>query len=151
LIALLSYPTIAGVKYFLNDDIVKHRAKLPAESMTLQKFSEAVRMQNKLTNDDFAVFSFDPIADKLRIMKEASSTVNEDTIYYVIENNRLDKLFKKVEGKIKKGTQFVDELVLLLFSDDGSGRRPKRGDGESERSSSLELRQQTHVSGLYPR
>jgi hypothetical protein len=94
---------------------VKHRVKLPGEMMTLQRLSDVVRSQNKLANDDFAVFTWDPIADRLRIMKDSNSLIHEETVYYVIENNKIDKLIKKVEAKVKKGLLVIYALLCHLY------------------------------------
>eukprot|EP01122_Echinamoeba_exundans_P003235 TRINITY_DN13364_c0_g1_i1.p1 TRINITY_DN13364_c0_g1~~TRINITY_DN13364_c0_g1_i1.p1 ORF type:complete len:869 (+),score=301.52 TRINITY_DN13364_c0_g1_i1:179-2785(+) len=91
----------ATLKYFLNDDVVKHRLRVASTDLTVSKFSGLVRQAHKLPSDDFAIFSYDNNDSKLRIVKE-SSPMREDETYYVIENSKLDKIYKKIEDKVKK-------------------------------------------------
>jgi protein-tyrosine phosphatase len=91
----------ATIKYFLNDDVVKHRMRVNTADLTVSRFSGLVRQAHKLPSDDFAIFSYDTNDAKLRIVKE-SSPMREDEVYNVIENSKLDKIFKKIEDKVKK-------------------------------------------------
>lgn len=90
-----------AIRYFFNEDVVKHRLRVSSSDINVSKFAGLVRQTHKLPSDDFAVFSYDVDDGKLRIVKE-SSPLREDDIYYVIENSKMDKLFKKIEDRVKK-------------------------------------------------
>jgi lipopolysaccharide export LptBFGC system permease protein LptF len=66
----------------------------------VQSFSQAVNQKHGL--HEFAVFAVDS-ENKLKVVK-ADQALNEEDVYYVIENNRLDAISKRIEKKVKKGT-----------------------------------------------
>lgn len=81
--------------------MIKHR--LPAETNSVQSFSQAVNQKHGL--HEFAVFAVDG-ENKLKVVK-ADQAMNEEDVYYVIENNRLDAISKRIEKKVKKGTYYI--------------------------------------------
>eukprot|EP00029_Vermamoeba_vermiformis_P000918 TRINITY_DN1108_c0_g1_i2.p1 TRINITY_DN1108_c0_g1~~TRINITY_DN1108_c0_g1_i2.p1 ORF type:complete len:757 (-),score=240.61 TRINITY_DN1108_c0_g1_i2:97-2367(-) len=91
----------AGIKYYLNDEVIKH--KLPAETNSVQSFSQAVNQKHGL--HEFAVFAVDG-ENKLKVVK-ADQALNEEDVYYVIENNRLDAISKRIEKKVKKDVEMT--------------------------------------------
>jgi protein-tyrosine phosphatase len=93
--------THSGIKYYVNDEVIKHR--LPAETNSVQSFSQAVNQKHGL--HEFAVFAVDS-ENKLKVVK-ADQALNEEDVYYVIENNRLDAISKRIEKKVKKDTEMA--------------------------------------------
>ena len=102
------------IKYFINDDIVKHKLHVEPGT-TVQKFSQLVRDYNKLSSSDFAVFVFDSVENRLRILKD-SNVINGNEIYFVIENSKLDAIYRKLERKVKKGMCLFLALICELVS-----------------------------------
>lgn len=90
-----------SIKYFFNDDVVKHRLRVSQSDLTVSKFSALIRQGHKLPGDDFAIFSYEVADNKLHVVKE-SSPIRDDDVYYVIENSKLDKIYKRVEDRVKK-------------------------------------------------
>lgn len=94
-------PASGGVvlRYFMNDEVAKHRVRLLGES-TVRTFTLVLKLHHKL-NHGFAVFTFDMAENRLRVLKD-TTTVESSAVYYVLENSRIDDLYRKVEKRIKK-------------------------------------------------
>jgi len=69
----------------------------------VQSFSQAVNQKHGL--HEFAVFAVDK-ENKLKVVK-ADQALNEEDVYYVIENNRLDAISKRIEKKVKKDVEMT--------------------------------------------
>ena len=91
--------TGAIVRYFMNDEVAKHRLRVQG-IVSARAFSSILRVHHKLTHD-FAIFMFDVAENRLRVVKD-STLVDGSQVYYVLENARIDDLYRKVEKRVKK-------------------------------------------------
>jgi protein-tyrosine phosphatase len=87
------------VRYFMNDEVAKHRVRVQGEA-SVRNLSAILRIHHKLTQD-FAIFKFDLAENRLRVLKD-SALVDGSQVYYVLENARIDDLYRKVEKRVKK-------------------------------------------------
>lgn len=94
-----SAPGGVVLRYFMNDEVAKHRVRLYGEA-TVRSFTMVLKLHHKL-NHGFAVFTFDLAENRLRVLKDTTA-VDSSTVYYVLENARIDDLYRKVEKRVKK-------------------------------------------------
>jgi protein-tyrosine phosphatase len=87
------------IRYFMNDEVAKHRVRIQGES-TVRTFSSILKVHHKLAQD-FAVFMFDLAENRLRVLKDTTQ-MDGTQVYYVLENARIDDLYRKVEKRVKK-------------------------------------------------
>jgi hypothetical protein len=59
---------------------------------------------------------------KLKVVK-ADQALNEDDVYYVIENNRLDAISKRIEKKVKKGIVISNRIGYKLMTERFAGNQ----------------------------
>lgn len=111
-----STPNTSEIKYFINDDITKHRTTLP--NLSISSFCSHIKQNHKI-NSDFAIFTFENESNKLRVLKEGSE-MKENCIYYVIENNKMDSVYKKIEKRAKKDQliTYSDKNGKQIFTSD---------------------------------
>lgn len=87
------------LRYFMNDEVAKHRVRLFGEA-TVRTFTLVLKVHHKLSQG-FAVFTFDMAENRLRVLKD-TTPVDSTAVYYVLENSRIDDLYRKVEKRVKK-------------------------------------------------
>jgi protein-tyrosine phosphatase len=90
---------VTVIRYFINDEIAKHRVRVIGEA-NVGSFSQLLKTQHKLSLD-FAIFMFDQAENRLRVLKD-STPIYGTPVYYVLENSRIDDLYRKVEKRVKK-------------------------------------------------
>lgn len=105
------------LRFFLNDEVAKHRLRLFGES-TVRTFSLVLKQHFKyMASQGFAVFMYDTTEGKLKVLKD-TAVVDSATLYYVLENSRIDDLYRKVEKRVKKdmATLGAGQQVILKGS-----------------------------------